>query len=456
MSEYLIRRIEQLAQEKQAYFSKVLSESAIFANVQRTRDVGGYFGEQSFAQTMYFIWLNISGMFIFGLDPRELEPLDPEFEVSLPSEKEWLAGVKLKITPVSLDDAWAKFWQEVFKTVVPPKADYWAFVEKFFKEKFWDDLLRRRYGKLIVGQTKYGEGYIDPQVVRDFLRATLYKMHNQRIDFPRTKTLFEEVAAQFGIDAGVVEGLFNRFALHFQSIFTTFFLGYNLLGYSPLAKRGSDATLVPVVTWRGEEVEAHVRLWQEVNMGFILGVTPLGMGMLTPPEDVYEYVTDKLTPYITAFVDWKTRKQIERFPATPAAFGNYQRPDEALSPWGNDRLEHWAETRALADAVASIADAVAEQAGVDAFRRNLYRRAAAMLVGYRKKRHVWGYDAWRNMSEEEFKAWWLAYWEKQGLNINLLNSIYDKVSVCLNQIRNRSLELGQRVKRRKYAQALLP
>jgi len=455
VSEYFVRRMQSLTEEKQLYFNKVLSESAIFNNIQQVRSLFPHFQENTYAQTMYFIWMNISGMFIFSLDPRELEPLDPEYDISLPSQSEWEQGIKLKIEPVSLDDTWAKFWQEVFGQLVPPSADFWSFVQGFFNEQYWDDLLKRFYGKLIVGVTKYGEGYVDPQAVRDFLRATLYKMHNQRIDFPRTRDLFAQVAEQFGIEEGVVEALYNRFALHFQSLFTTFFLGYNLLGISPLAKRGSDATVVPVVTWRGEEAEAHARLWQDVNVGFILGVTPLGYGLLLPPEDIYRYVTDKLLAPVVAFTDWKAKRQLQRFPATPAGFANYQRPDETLSPFNNERLEAWAESRSYADVVAGVADSIAEQAGADPFRRNLYRRAAMMLLGYRKKRHQWGYDAWKNMSEDEFKDWWLEYWANQGLDKNILNQIYNNVSVCLTNLRQKSLQAGLKVKRRKYALAAL-
>lgn len=453
MAEYLSQRFSGLSQEKEVYFNKILSEEAIFTNFQRTQDTAPLFQSASYANTMYFIWLNISAMYVFGLDPRELEPLDPEFEVKLPSEKEWLQGIKVKVESVPLDETWSKYWQEVYNKVMEPVADYDSVTDSTTNPEYSEDLKERKYYKLVLGQAKYGEAYVDPPVVRDFLRATFFRLHKEHVPLERTKDVLKEVAEQFGISEGAVEALYNRFMLHMSTLYNTFVLGYNLLGVSPLAQHGSEAAVVPGTTWRDEAVEAHVMHFQEVNLGFVLGVSPLGYGLATPKESLYQAPAPEADPYLLAFVDWKVRKQVERYPATPAVFANYQRPEETLSPYKNERLESWAEARGYAEAAAAVADAVAARYGLDGFKRNMVRRAAMQLVGYRKKRHRWGYVAFERMTEEEFKEWWVTHWANQGLDKNLLYEVYNRLSVCLGNLRLRARLAGERVRRRRYALA---
>ena len=109
-SPYLEWKIVESVREKRKYFAKVLSESAIWNNYLRTIDTEDYFAEWAWAEAMYFIWLDISNLFIFGLEPYEMEPLDPEFRTELPTIEEWKQGIKLKLIPLDLGEAWLSRW----------------------------------------------------------------------------------------------------------------------------------------------------------------------------------------------------------------------------------------------------------------------------------------------------------------------------------------------------------
>lgn len=451
----------EIVSEKRRYFEKVLSESAIWNNYQRALDTEDYFAEWSWSETMYFIWLNISSLFIFGLEPYELEPWDPEFNIKIPSLEEWLQGVKIKIEPKTVGEAYGEFWKDYFNIEIPPILDFDTFVEDNVKPEYAEDIRRRKAGKLVVGESKYGEAYVDPPVIRDLIRSTLYELARRRMDFNRIREIYRIAVDRGLITEGMAESIFNRLVIHFQPLFETLILDYNLLNYSKLARRGSHSATFPVITWRGEEHDVEFTKFDELNCGLILNVTPLNLGLLLPRELIFKPGPRALavtgTPPAAWFIDWKVRQQIYRYRATGVGFGNYQRPDETTAYYRSERADQYHLLRLFFYHLDSLVDAILEGEDVDVFRLNLYRRAAAMLIGHKKKRHRWGYAAFRDMTEEEFKQWWLDYWAKQGLNTSLLEKIYERVGKWLPSLRSGLEELGERVRRRRLqlAQALL-
>jgi hypothetical protein len=83
---------------------------------------------------------------------------------------------------------------------------------------------------------------------------------------------------------------------------------------------------------------------------------------------------------------------------------------------------------------------------LDPFERRKYISATLQLIGHRSKRHEWGFRPFEAMSDEEFKQWWVDYWTAQGLNPDVLNTIYDTVRVWLPQVLRKKLELGERLR----------
>lgn len=439
--------------EKRKYHAKVLSESAIWTNVRRALDTLDLFSEWAWSESLFFIWLDISNLFIFGLDPRELEPLDPEFRVRLPSLREFLQGVKLKLEPIDLGEAWRTFYWDVYGTEVPPLLDFVTFVMAQCWPEYLGWLLEQTKRKLVVGESVYGTSYVDPPVVREFLRSSLFELVRRRVDLARVRRVFQVVVDGGWVSEGLAEAVYNRIAMHLSALFDAFVLDYNLLNHSRLCEPASDAAKVGLVTWRGEVVDARVRKFDEVNMGFVLDVTPLNLGILMDDRSVYRPSPlerrDVGTSVLSDFIDWKVRRMVSRYPATGVALGNYQRPEEALAFHESERADHHHQLRAFYYYVDAVVDRLLEGEAVDAFTKNMYRRAAAMLLGHRKKRHRWGYGAYEAMSEDEFRDYWLRYWSGQGLNPEVLNRIYGVLGKWARRYRVELRELGERLRRRR-------
>lgn len=452
-SPYLEWKIVESVREKRKYFAKVLSESAIWNNYLRTIDTEDYFAEWAWAEAMYFIWLDISNLFIFGLEPYEMEPLDPEFRTELPTIEEWKQGIKLKLIPLDLGEAWLLFYWDVFGQKVPPLLDFVALVMALCWPEYLGWLLEQKKRKLIVGESVYGTSYVDPPFVRDLIRSGLFEMARRRMDFRRIREAFETFVKGAGVAEGVVEAIYNRMALHFQVLFENFVLDFNLLNYSRLCSRSSEQAAVPVVTWRGEALDARYSKFEEINIGFVLDITPLNLGILMPRERVYKPSPRARwrvgTNAMSWFVDWKVRRMISRYRATGVALGNYQRPEETTHWTRSERADHHHQLRSFFYYLDGLVDSILEREDVDIFRRNMYRRAAAQLIGHKKKRHRWGYGVYRAMTEEEFKRWWIEYWERQGLKAELLNKIYERVITWLPSVRRSLEELGERLRRRR-------
>ena len=439
----------------------MLSESAIWTNYQRTIDTESIFSEWAWAESMFFIWLNISSLYIFGLEPYEIAPLDPEFKVELPSLEEFLQGIKVKFTPQTVEEAYKEFNKDYFNREVPPVLDFDTFIDDTIKPEHTDKIKEQKTRKAIWGVSKYGESYVDPPVIRDFMRSTLYELAKRRMDFNRIRKLYQIAIDKGFIGKGIIESIYNRLVLHFQTIFESFILDYNLLNYSKLCERGSRKTTIPIMTWRGETFDAKITKFDEVNMGFILDVTPLNFGILMDRKSVFKpsprSYPEKGTTIPSYFIDWKVRRMVSRYRATGVGFGNYQRPDEAYEFHRSERADHYHQIRLFYHHLDSLVDNFLEKEDVDVFKRNMYKRAVAMLVGHRKKRHNWGYDAFKSMSEDEFKAWWLEYWCRQGLDINILNRLYEMVKPCLQNLRSGLKELGRKLalKRKQLSQVYL-
>ncbi|RLC73744.1 MAG: hypothetical protein DRI26_00200 [Chloroflexi bacterium] len=452
------RYLEQLKYQKRKYHAKVMSENALRIGWYRMIDTENWFSYECWMDMLFYIHLDISSLFIFGLSPEELEPWNLEFKMRLPDLEEFLEGIKIVFERTDIGQAWKDFMQEYFNIDVPPVHDYDTFVSWNVEPEIQRTVAKQKERKFIIGVTKYGEGYVDPPTVREFLRASFLELLRRRPDLERFRAFLEQTAKSLDIAEHIAESVYNRIAMLYSIIHENFILGYNLLGVSKLTPRGSQRATCAIKTWRREVFDVHYERFIQPQAGFILGVTPLGFGLLIPRRRFYKpnpktYPKDGAPPCVF-FIDWKARRNISRYIATPLAVANYAKPEEMRDVHKCERVMQYAELQTLRYVVDSIVTSVFTGVKIDAFRLNLYRRAANQLIGHRKKRHRWGYGAWKTMTEEEFKEWWLSYWEKQGLDRTHLQRIYEAVERWLNPARQKALELGERLSkvRRRLAQ----
>ena len=100
--------------------------------------------EDAWKYLQIFCNIDISSLFIFGLDPSELEPFNLDFKVELPSVEEWLQGIKLKFSKVDVSEVWQKMYEEYLKKIIPKLLDFDKFIEYNIEDEFQEDMKKRK------------------------------------------------------------------------------------------------------------------------------------------------------------------------------------------------------------------------------------------------------------------------------------------------------------------------
>jgi ABC-type microcin C transport system permease subunit YejB len=66
--------------------------------------------------------------------------------------------------------------------------------------------------------------------------------------------------------------------------------------------------------------------------------------------------------------------------------------------------------------------------------KNLYRVAAKQLYSLKYSDNKKGLAMYKSMTEDEFKTWWKNYWSNQGLDPDILEEIYRRISPLIQDL----------------------
>jgi len=444
--EELDRYIKLKQRAKRKYAEKVLSLSAMDIMYQRILDGESWFSDWAWQYLPLFLNLNISSLFIFALSPEELLPFSLDFVIELPSIEEWLEGIRLKFKKIDIGTQWQDFFYKYYLEIVPPKLDFDTFIDFTIPDIWIPSFKREKERKLIIGKTKYGEGYVDPPVIREFLTSTFYELFKRKPRYERLKELIDEVMKTQEIEEWVGATVFHRINMLTECIYQDFILDVGILNISVLHPKSSKHSVI-IEDYTGIPRVVEYEKLHDIQMGFILDISYLNEGYLLPKNFRYRVTVVGVTPYFIMFQDKRVRDLISRFRATHIGFINYQRIEEMMDWHKSERAEQYGELQRIRYTIDSMVTNILKDKDVDAFRLNLYKRAVNQLIGHKKKRHKWGYDGWKAMTEEEFKNWWIEHWVRQGLNRDLLNLLYERLIKVCQYLRDESEKLGERLKR---------
>ena len=469
-----------LRQEKQKYHAKVLSDNAIFNNFIRTLDIEDLVAFYVWLQIPEFNYSSLAFSLLFDINPCETGSVDIDFNALLPEINEMLQGILVNFEKID----------------VCAEIDYLSDIIKYIldniKEEYQEDLIKYRILKGRYDESLYGYSYYDPPAVREFMRKTFIKFFVERTNYHTIKNDLEDTAKQLNLNLEVAKYIFNRISQVINTQSQVFILGYGILGYSYLAEfkptinyckydegqygecyyapnRLSDLldngyAVSRFVNYDIDIQEFGLTSLDQVQKGFILGVTPLGYGYLLPRETIYKLVERKLSeiftilgsPDVVRFIDEKSRRFINRLKYTAFAFANYQKPEERRDYRKSMRADQWMNLQLLRYMIENIVDPIIRKYESNPVKIRMYKSATLNLISGKAKRHTWGLEGVKALSEEEFKEWWLNHWSSYGLNKNVLLEIYEAIKPWLPQIRSLKLDLGRKVQeiRRRAAQLL--
>jgi hypothetical protein len=434
---------EQQMLQKQKYFNKTLSDNAIYLNTTRTIDVAPLFASN--------VWLDVTGMdtAVIGLGllnvitPAELQPLTIAFDYRSPTFEEMMQGI------------WVVFESLDFSKLYAFMTDLNAYVIANFKEQFQPQVTQKIYPKAIYGVTPYGRGFYDPVVAREFLRSTFYRLRLLRKTDKSYLDTMDNASQKAEIISIAKDHIFNREFLIASAQEYAFVLGLAVLGRSRLTNTQNGWGIVPIKRSDGKILDVKFRTLDHLQLGFILGVTPLGYGILLPKESIYQLPEGKENPPIIDVITNKARKISRSIGLTAFGYANYNKPEEMTDYHKSERTAQYDQLMVDRRFIEDWVEKHIPLEEANPIRVRQYKNAVLQLISWKSKHHGWGYNGWEAMTEDQFKAWWIDNWKQQSLNETTLNNLYEEIKKWLPMLRERKLDLGKKVKETRQRLALL-
>jgi len=433
------RRIESW---KRKYHEKVASEAGVYTTFIRALDVERRFAEYTWIQLPVFDLSELGLGLLYSILPIEYQPLTVDFEYVMPTPEETLQGVWAKFEPIRFDKLY--IWM----------TDFREYVIENFKVEYQPDVILGRLQKAAYGITPYGRGLYDPIVAREFLRSTFQKLRLMRLPDVHYVSMLDEIVELLEMIGVTDEHVFNRLMMLFSAQTNSFVLGLGILGRSRLAAKEGAYVKVPFKDAKGVIHELRFSTLDHLQLGFILGLTPLGYGLLLPKESIYNLPEGKRNPPIIKLVQEKVRGIIHRLTLLPWSYANYNRPEEMLDVHKSDKANQYALIQQMRGFVERWVYERVPPEESNSVRIRQYQNAVLQLVFFRAKRHRWGFEGWEAMEEAQYKSWWKGYWKGQGLNEATLESLYEGIRPWLQRVRELRLDVGKKVKRRRLRLAL--
>ncbi len=414
--------------EKEKYFSKLLSESALMVNLERVYDTSGMFATFVWILSSVFSNLSIFLLSTFGLYPDDFEQLSLTFDVLETDVNDIMQGI----------------WVDFSKYLSEEISDILNWIKQNIQEQFqagFMDLLNRK-GK--YDYSYYDKSYYDPTVLRDFLVSSwqgLFKKHPIKTSFKKDT---ETVQKTQDVIPPIAEYVYNKFMHVTNSLKYNFVLGYGILGFSFLGKG-----YTPTITWNETLYELPSERLEYLHNALILGLTPLGYGFLQYPDGYYVLPS----PPIIKFLSKLASNTMNRYSLTQWGFLNYVRPDEMKTYQKCERADQYMSLQLIRYHLEGIVENVLRNEGLTVIEMRQYKNAVNQLVALRTKRHKWGYKAFKEMDINQLHDWWIEYWVRKGLNRTLLERLWGVIGKWLPQIEQTKFNLQSylRKKRRELA-----
>jgi hypothetical protein len=443
MSSALSKLLADISSQKSSYHAKLLSPIGEWSLFMRDFQLYDFTIDISNLLIPEFYFASMSVSLLFDFDLTNIEPLNLEFDWSFPTVDEWLNGINVVITP----------------SINPAATDLETFVYNNIKPEYQELILSSMITKGYYGITNYGSSYYDPAAARELIRNTISLMFKNHPDFTQRKIALMTLTNALDANEDVVTMIHDRMSMVMSSHTECFILDYGMLNVSNLCQEAPDNPdygVVPYIDINGDYREAKIMTLDDMQYGCVLDVSSVDYCYLMPEGSIYNTeVTapsqtsgQPLQPTIWKGIDDKLSKFKGRYMITSAAFSNYNRGDESANHSISERTNTWGELQAGRYHIENMIDSTLSQlvSNLDPIKRRTYVSAVLQLVGYKGKRHRWGFGMFKTMNNNDLKNWWVQYWSSQGLDANILGQLFDRVAPFLDAYAKKKVELGASIR----------
>jgi len=429
--------------KKLKYHEKVLTSEAIYLNWLHTLNIEPIFARMLWLD-LYPIDLAQLGLgLLYDLLPIEFEPFFFMFELEIASEDEMKQGIWINFKPIDLSELFAEL------------GDIEEYIHNLIKEEH-EELLMRKLEKAYYGMTNYAESYYDPFLPREYVKSGAYRLRLEHTPNISWFNVMDITGNVIDIVEKTNDHLYNRLMLHYAARDNAFILGLAVLGRSRLTNLSDGYALIPFKDARNNELTVKVRTLDHIQLGFILGIVPLGYGLLLPRSSIYKLPEGKRNPIILDISKHRLESTKSNLRYTSLAYANYNKFEEMNDVHRSMRTEQYDLLQSLRRQIEDWVAARIPPEEANAVKIRQYQNAMLQAVGYRTKRHEWGFTVFKMMNEDEFRRWWREHWRRQGLNGTVLDRLYEEGRLWLSSARRYRSDIGKVLKdtRRRLASIL--
>jgi len=401
-----------ILEEKMKYAQKVALESAITQNIFDTYLFSDLIGFQFELVTFDSIFTSLMGIVFFGLDPSEIPIFNMCYETSLPTPEDFLKGKLMDIQCVSCLDKYPDLAQLISLSI--------------------DFLKPTMIEKCYYGKSRYGNCYVDPTVVRDYLRSTMlraFKVARASDTQKATHSSFIENLEMFPEPLKVAWEVSNYI---FEAKFRDPWWDYAWWDYSYWAEEETYITnyeneKVPVNPEHVMDVVGDsfwdLAVWDYSYWAEETHSTPEGIEMLDKFGKLFDAAMN--------IADKISFEQKSRLLTMPILVANYQRAEEREKWAVSRRVDEFGLSKAWVYRIRDAVRAIVSGAPPAVFR--IYESAAMSLVSRIGRPGGWGYEAFRGMDLATLRKQWIDEWSAKGLDPGVLGRIFDTVIVLVNE-----------------------
>jgi len=412
------REAQKVLEAKRKYFEKALSDTAIevnFLTSLRNIDETRFRSDITLSDTLFSSLLSI---YFFGIPLSDTTPWVLTFTPELPDFDELLRGIMIKFESFDMTLQFP-FLKDIDETI-----------RYFLVDEVAGNIISTRGGPLIVGVTKYGEGYVDPEAVREFLRSTLYAYAKKDISITELKNRLDKVGKTLGILPELIEDVFNRLVLIGTIKEKAATWDYAWWDVSEWAEEEDGTGKVEFETYDGEKVKIEYDNLLEAEAGGYWDLSywdnAYWIGDEPPYNQPYKYDEKTYKSNIDQVRDTIFTNFIRCYIYTGLGVGNYQRAWERRKYYRSSRTETYALPFSHRLRIESLVKnyVLSKDPGCPPWKIRLYQSAVLEIYGKLFGVHRWGTEMEVSMSEEEFRNYWLDKWEAEGLDRAILEGLY--------------------------------
>jgi hypothetical protein len=392
--------------EKQKYAQKVASEDAIHQNVFDIYLYSDQIGFQFEQVILDSVFTSLVAIAFFGLDPSEIPIYNLCFDISLPSPEEFERGKLINVQNVSCIEKYPEISTYISEAIS-------ALKPSLIQKCYW-------------GKSTYGNCYVDPSVIRDYLRSTMLRVFK----VPRTSGSQKAIHSSFITNLDMLpEPLKAEWEMSnyiFEAKYRDAWWDYALWDLSMWAEEETY-----IVNYENKPVTVNPEhpmdvmidaFWDLAIWDFSLWAeethsTPEGHEMLERFAKLYDSAM--------AIADKISSEARSRLLTTPLIVANYQTYEERKNWTISKRVDDFGYAKAWIYIIRDVVRSIVKNVPPGIFR--VYESAAMSLISRLGRPGGWGYDAFRSMDINTLKKQWIDEWSNKGLDPNILSAIFDRV-----------------------------